>query len=381
MFTFPKRRSRSLIAGAAIATLALSAAAVSSATSEAVPSAVTAGDGLGEARANVRAHIKPPARIGPNVPIRKAIPTGKTVVYIDCGVTGCVFTGNALAQAAKVLGWTVKRIAVQPTPQSIQGGFDAAIRMKPDAVVADGFPIVAFSRQLAELKKLGIPYLSINGTDPPAPDKGLIAQLVGVSTISQATRLVADKTIVDAGGKGQIGVIGFPSYPIVALYTKAYTDQIKKNCPACSTKTLDLVATDIGTTAASKITAFLRANPGIKHLFFSYDDLANGLSTAVKNAGIAMPKVYSWSLGAQGIAGLRSGERTAGVPQDYAMQGWQIADTLARHFTGMSLAPDYRWGGFMIWSKDYKNVPPASAGPAPPTIKTYQQQFKKLWGK
>jgi len=106
-----------------------------------------------------------------------------------------------------------------------------------------------------------------------------------------------------------------------------------------------------------------------------------GRSTATKNAGIPYPKIYSWSLGAQGIAGLRNGQRTAGVPQDYAMQGWQTADTLARYFTGKSLAPDNLWGGFVIWSNDYHNLPTVSAGVAPPTIKTYQQQFKKLWGK
>jgi ribose transport system substrate-binding protein len=351
----------------------------SSSSSSTTSSAATGSPGLTAAKANVQKRTTPPTSIGPTTPIGKSIPTGKKVVYIDCGVEGCILTGNALEAAAKVLGWHVQRISATPTPQGIQAGFAAAIRAKPDAVVADGFPEVVFQRQLAQLKSMNIPYVSINSTDPVG--NGLVAQLVGPRTIAQATTLVADKTIVDSGGHGNVGVLALTGYPIVADYTKAYTDEIAKNCPGCTTKTLALQPTDINVDAASKIANFLQANPSIKYLFFSYYDLASGLSSALATAGVSMPKTYGWSLGAAGTAAVRSGALTAGVPQDYVMQGWQIADTLARQFTADSLAPDNNWGGFVLWSKEYNNVPPVSAGPAPPTVSEYQQQFMKLWGK
>jgi ABC-type sugar transport system substrate-binding protein len=366
-----------------VAGLLLCVAACSSDTSTSSSASATtdtpSSPGLSAAKANVEQHTSPPASIGPTTPIGKPIPTGKRIVYIDCGVEGCILTGNALEAAAKVLDWQIQSISATPTPQGIQAAFDAAIRLKPDAVVADGFPEVAFTRQLAQLKAMNIPYISINSTDPVG--NGLVAQLVGPSTIAQATTLVADKTIVDSGGHGEIGVILLTGYPIVADYTTAYTEEIAKNCPGCTTKTLQLQPSDIDVDAAAKITSFLQANPGIKYLFFSYYDLASGLATALKNAGISPPKTYAWSLGAAGTAAVRDGDLTAGVPQDYVMQGWQIADTLARQFTGESLAPDNQWAGFVLWSTDYNNVPAASAGAAPATVADYQQQFMKLWGK
>lgn len=336
--------------------------------------------GLAAAKKNLLAHIAPPAKIGPTAPIGKPIPTGKTILHSNCGVEGCVYMGDGLKEAAKVLGWKVETINVVPTPQGIQAYFDEAIRRKPDGVVSVGFPAAVYQRQLAKLKSMGIPVVSANALDKPVG--GIVVQIEGIKWSAQATALVADKTIVDSGGKGVIGVALLTEYPIVAAYTKAYTDEIAKNCPKCKTKTIELAPTDIGKDAAQKIANFLRANPDIKYLFLSYDPLGSGLKTAARNAGASMPLVYSWSQGKEGLAALRTGALKAGVPQDYYMQGWMFADAFARVFTGQNpAAQGSTWPGFVLWSKDYKNIPAAPKGQVVPDITPgYRDQFKKLWG-
>jgi ABC-type sugar transport system substrate-binding protein len=346
-------------------------------TSAGSANGATSDPGLQAAQNNVEDHIEAPTTIGPTEPIGKDIPTGKKIVYTNCGVEGCVLTGKALTDAANVLGWSVQTLDVQPTPQSIQAAFETAVRAKPDAVVSVGFPKAAFQRQLAQLKSMDIPVISATGTDKAGD--GIVAQLLPPEEICKGTKLVADKMIVDADGSGEMGFALLTGYPIVELYTKCATDQIAANCPKCTTKTLELDPTSIGKDAPEKIANFLRTNPDIEHLFLSYDDVANGLSTAARNAGVDMPMVYTWSFPSQGLEALRAGERTAGVPQDYAVEGWQIADALARLFTGGD--PLQPWGGFVLWSNEYDNIPESGKYAVPGTIEGFEDQYKKLWGK
>jgi ribose transport system substrate-binding protein len=332
--------------------------------------------GLAAAQQNVNSHLQDPTSIGPTTPVGKPIPTGKTIVYINCGAQACTNAGASLKAACAVLGWNYKEIAAQPTPESIQAAFEAAVRMKPDGVASLGFSTVSYQRQLAELKAAGIPVLSDTGTDPVG--NGLLLQLQSAQT-AQAMALLADKAIVDDGGKGDIGNVVLTGYPIVKLYGDEFAAEIKKNCPACTLTELQIQPAQIGTTASSTIANFLRANPNVKQLFLSYDDLGNGLAAAVQGAGASAPKTYGWAPTQTGMADLRSGVQTAAVPQDQLTIGWQLADAFARSFTGQSVGPDMTWENFVLWSKEYNNLPPSDNNP--PVIANYQDQFKKLWGK
>jgi ABC-type sugar transport system substrate-binding protein len=288
--------------------------------------------------------------------------------------------GQSFKQAASVLGWNVQEIQSAPTPQAVQAAFTEALRRNPDGVVSTGFAKELYQRQLAEFNKRKIPVFSGTGTDPSSfdPSKGITLEPEPPAEVAQATRLLADKTILDANGKGDIGSVLLTGYPIVKQYTEAYENEIKAKCPACSVKRLTIDPTSIGKDAAQKIANFLRSNPKVQHLFLSYDALGLGLPAAVKGTGGQMPKTYSWAPDQPGVKALQSGERTASVPLGYDEIAWQWADGFARLFTGGDIREDGKWAGYVVWSKDYNNVPQQSNNP--PYIADYQQQFKKLWG-
>jgi ABC-type sugar transport system substrate-binding protein len=332
--------------------------------------------GYAAALANVNAHIKPPTTIGVTTPVGKTIPTGKTLDYVNCGAPACTDTGAGLKSAAKVLGWTVKEINAQPTPQSIQAAFDQVVRDKPDGAASAGFAVASYQRELASLKAAGIPVFSDTGTDKPG--NGLMLQLQTFQT-PIAMQLLADKVTIDSKGKADIANVTLTGYPIVKDYTDEFATGIKKNCPGCSISNLSINPTSIGKDAPSIIANFLRSHTKIKYVFLGYDDVASGLASAVKNAGISMPKTYSWAAGGTGIQALSTGERTATVPIDSLNVGWQWADGFARLFTGQSVQPDAGWENFVLWSKDYNNLPSSSNNP--PVITTYQAEWKKLWNK
>jgi len=137
--------------------------------------------------------------------------------------------------------------------------------------------------------------------------------------------------------------------------------------------------TSLGKDAAQKVANFLRANPKIKYLFLSYDFIGSGLSAAVKGAGLQMPKTYSWAPEAPGIQALKTGERTASTAYPFDEANWQLIDGFARVFTGRDVKASEPLQHFVLWSKDFNNIP-ASGDPFPPLVKDYQQQFKQLWG-
>jgi ribose transport system substrate-binding protein len=381
-FLLRRRATTALAAAATVAVLGLTACGgddADSASDGSAASSTAAASGSAEleaAKARLEAATKAPTTIGPTEPITKPIPTGKSVIYVNCGAVACTNTGAGLKEAAAALGWKYKEINALPTPESIQAAFSQVVREKPDGVASNGFSTAAYQRQLAQMKDAGIAVLSNTGTEPAGD--GLLLQLQS-DVAPEAMALLADKAVLDAGGKGDFGNVIITGYPIVKQYGEAFTAEVKKICPDCGVKNLDIQPTSIGKDAPAKITNFLRANPSVKGIFLGYDDLANGLATAVRNAGIDMPKSYSWAPTQIGVKALQTGERTAAVAQGTRETGWQFADAFARVFTKQSIEPSRKWQDWQVWSKDYDNVPEDVDNP--PVIADYQEQFKKLWNK
>jgi ribose transport system substrate-binding protein len=333
---------------------------------------------LAALKAKVDASAKPPAKIGPSAPIDKPIPADKHLVYVNCGAPACVIQGNAFKEAASALGWKVDVIDAQPTPQAVQAAMDEAIRRKPDGVASAGFGRSLYPRQLDQMKAMSIPVMSTTGAEESG-EGGITLDPIGPNLAGESTALLADKTIVDANGKGEIGTVLLTGFPIVKEYTEAYENEIRAKCPDCTLKQLQIQPTSLGKDAAQKIANFLQANPNIEYLFLSYDFMGSGLTAAVKGAGLDMPKTYSWAPEQPGIEALKTGERTASIAYPFVEANWQLVDGFLRTFTGGDVNESQPLQDFVVWSKDFANVP-QQGDPYPPIVADYEQQFKELWG-
>jgi ribose transport system substrate-binding protein len=338
--------------------------------------------GVATAQAAVKAASKAPTKIGPTVPVGKPIPTGKTIVFVNSGAAINSLFSDALVQAGKLLGWTVKSIYAQPTPQGLQNAFQQAVQLDPDGVATSGVSVYEAPHQIAELnaKKIPIVDTATTNTSSYDPSKGITLSLFTPAQVGPAFKLLADATVADDGGHGTIASILIGGFPISLLQTEAYEGQVKALCPKCVIKRLEINATEIGTDAATKIAEFLRANPAIKQMFFSYDGFGAGLQTALKNAGVTAPKIYTWAPEGGGMGRVRSGFSTVAVPYAPAETGWQMADAFARIFAGANVKDSQPWQKFVLWSKsEFNNVPASPENP--PVVGSYESQFKKLWGK
>ncbi|MGE4426798.1 MAG: sugar ABC transporter substrate-binding protein [Solirubrobacteraceae bacterium] len=335
------------------------------------------GDVVAATQAKLDGHDKAD-KIGPTTPIEEAIPKGKKITFVNCGAPACVNFGKALKTGADVLGWKVTEIAAQPTPPSVQAAFDEAIRQRPDAVVSMGLGRDLYAKQLDRLGDMKIPVMSNTGTEETG-EGGIAFEPLGPKASAEAAARLADRTIVDLEGEGQIGSVLLGGFPVVKDYTEGYEREIEAACPDCSIKRLDIQPASLGKDAPQKIANFLRANPDLKGLFISYDLLASGLPAAAKAAGVTVPKSYSFAPDEPGIQALQTGERTAALIEPYNELAWQIVDALARTFTGRDVSESQPLQTLTIVSKDEGNLP-KTADPFPAMVEDYQSQFKRLWG-
>jgi ribose transport system substrate-binding protein len=337
-------------------------------------------DGLAYAEGKVEEASTPPPEIGPQEPVAKPIPKGKKITYVNCGQLVCDYAEETLKEASQLLGWSLKAISTDGTPQQIQAAYEAVVTEEPDGVASLGMSEEFFPKQLQEMDDKDIPFVSAFGT---IPEEGAMKlqilqdEVDGKRETGPAMRLLADKAIVDSKGKGEIGIIVLTGYPTIEGFKEEFEAELTENCPECSSQSLDIPATAIGTTSDTQIVNFLRANPGIESIFLTYEGLVTDLKGAADTAGIPMPRVYSWSPAGTGFEALRTGLSTAGVPQGDPEVGYQFADAFARIFTGESPQEDKKFTRFTLWCKDCGNPPPA--GDNPPTIENYKEQFEELW--
>lgn len=343
--------------------------------------------GFAKAAALAKTYSKPPVSTGVTAAIGKKIPTGKHIVFVGAGqsAVGTNTSYVGFQQAMKILGWTVTEVQPpQPTPADLQQALGTAIRDKPDAVVISAIAEAGITTQLRQLKAMHIPVVSFFGPDPAG---GLLAaQVDGVPGQELLTAAVADKALADMGSPGEIGIIGLQGYSIVQKYTAGFLGQVHKLCSSCTLKTMLVPLQDLGTNDGQDIVNFVRANPNLKALFVGYDGMDANLFSAAKSAGVTLPKTYSSGTLPTSIPNIASGALAASTPIDYYEIGFRVADSLARIFTGQSNTLGEDVGSHYerptVWSKSFGNVPSAPSGNAFPSVVTsYQQQYKKLWGK
>jgi ribose transport system substrate-binding protein len=370
-----RARRRAAVVGVA----ALVAAAALAGCTDADEARGDAGDAdLAAAQSVVDEHIAI-EKIGPSKPIAGEIPRGKEIIYVNCGQPACTNQSHAMAEASEALGWKFDEILAGPTPEEIQAAFDEVLRRDPDMVASAGFGRDLYPRQLDALNKAGVVVMSTTGNEETG-EAGIAYEPLGPSGASAGTAALANKTIVDIEGDGLVGVVVLGGYPIVATFSQAYEDEVGEKCPGCTVKRLEIQPTALGKDAAQQIANFIRANPDMEAIFYSYDLMGVGVPAAAKGAGVnELPKSYSWAPDAPGLQALQTGERTASAIMPYNELGWMLVDAYARIAAGGSPEDAGPTQALQIVADDLDNVP-SEIEPYPASVTDYKDQFRALWG-
>ncbi|MFJ1970017.1 substrate-binding domain-containing protein [Streptomyces sp. NPDC087903] len=331
--------------------------------------------GLTAAREALAKYSKRPAQIPVTRPVGKKIPSDKKIDFILCGVQSCKDLADFFTAGANQLGWQVEQIPTQGTPESVQAAYEQAVRDKPDAVVASGFPRAVYAKQLAQLKEAGIPVIQSNADDVVGDGISLLKN--GPEDVGVQGEMLASWVVSDSGAKADTVYFDLPAYTILKPVKDTFAAQYKKWCAGCALDTVDVPITSVGKDMPDRVVSYVRSHPKVTHIVFSLGLLNVGVPAALKTAGVTGKHIAVNVGDAQNYQYIQSGLSDGAMALNSHEAAWLQVDALARHFTGQSMDVDQKAVlPNMLITKD--NVP-ASLGDFP-LVEDYQAQFEALWG-
>jgi ribose transport system substrate-binding protein len=340
-----------------------------------------ANEGVARAQSELAPALQMPDSIGLTASLKKS-PAGKTVDYMECGVTECKEIGTYLSEAAKVLGITVKHVPAGNTPESIGRAFDQAVQDRPDGVVASGVSRVIYEKQLAQLKKLGIPVVSMGTADQPG--NGLAQVLLGRATYENNGKYAADWAISDSKGKANVLLLTAPVFDFAKPLTGGFEAAMKHNCPSCQTHVMPVSPDDIGKGVPSQVVSYLQQKPSTNYVIAAFGSLMIGVPQAVKAAGLqGKVNLFSIAPSQADFVATKDGLMKANLSGSELYLGWMTADQIARAMTGQpptQVVDDAQLPWMHIFTANNENWD-LKAWPNWPFIPGFREQFKKLWGK
>src|ERR1700733_3669694 len=258
-------RSRVALAGSALAVAAAIAGCGSSGTGGSTSNGSTANSGgagvesasLAAITSQVNALTKRPVSIGITTPINGAPPAHKTIAFLVCGVTSCVQIADQAEPFAKALGWTLDKVNIGYTPQTVEAGFTQALNENPDGIIiSGGIPREYFKDQLAQAEARHIPVVEV--FDTQAPSNGIISVVDGATEDAIIGRDQADYAIMQTHGKLHAFYVNLDA-PSTELEWEAFKAEVASKCSGCSATMTQIAASSSENTTATTIANAVQA--------------------------------------------------------------------------------------------------------------------------
>jgi ribose transport system substrate-binding protein len=385
MLAIKTRSLTAITAVAGVAVLGLAACSSSPSSGSASPGSTSTGSVTSSSYPQLARYItrleKRPTTVNVTQPLDTAIPKGKTIAYIECGSPACVVNGVALKQAVSAVGWKLTTINAGLTVQTIQSAWQQAVVDHPNAVITSGVSRALFNPELAKLKAAGIPVIDMTTADPPG--NGLTAVFGWGSQWTSQGNILADYMLVNSGGKPLHELnVNVSAYANISMISDAVAKQLRAQCSSCTTATLNVPVTSIGTDLASRITSYLSSHPSINWVYVGFADMMTGLPAALSAAGLGNVKIVTIDRTTASEEYINQGQSlvmSAGF--DVSEMMWRSVDFLLRLWTGKSTAQDTAMNGLPLWVVTKANQPAGEASTGYyPFVVSYPAIYKKLWG-
>src|SRR5262249_50416267 len=258
------------------------------------------------------------------VPLKSKPAPGKKIVYlVNAAAPTTITNGNAVAAAAKVLGWTTSTLSFAGDPASLSSAVTQAVGQKPDAIIVSGGGPALFAHALKAAGQAGVPVFA--GGVPAVPTGAAAGGLTGVSLgpvfLKTEGKIAADWIIKASGGNANVAIVTLPDFNTLVVEDQGFTDEMKAQCPTCTVSMINAQITDIGKGLPQLVVSALQANPKISYLFYPYGDMSIGVAPALKAANIKVASVAS--VASDGTyADLKAGTMVMNLTASTQVQGW-----------------------------------------------------------
>ncbi len=321
-------------ASSASATAAATAAATSAAASasSAAPTSAAALTGVPAAQAAIAAYTGHSSAFPVTEPLASALPAGKKFVYLQCGTPICALVGNLVKGAVGAIGGTITIVNAGSTAQTAQAAASSAKSLKPDAVILGAIDPALFGSGLKALATQGAKLVSLQ-VDKDVKPFGITFNYLGTNLSQRNGTLLADWVIATKGTKANAVIYTLPALDISAPVQAAFTAEMKKNCPTCTSRVVPLDIATIGTTAPRTVVTDLQAHKGTNAAVFVSLSAAAGLPAALKSAGLSITTV-GFGPTAGNLQDIKDGAITAALDIDFPVSTFTAVDAAARLIEG-----------------------------------------------
>jgi ribose transport system substrate-binding protein len=330
--------------------------------------------GLAAAKALVAKLAVRPTTLPLDGPIGKPVPKGKTVVFISCGTPNCAEEAAIIKTGTDALGWTLKSINTDGSPEQAKAAFDQVIREKDDVVLYSAIDASTFAGEAAQLKANHTFVAGCCITDTPSSANAIDYAIDVPSQTAGIGDAEAAYVANDLNGQGDSLYVNIPSLSILKTAQDAYVAGMKNYCPACKVSILGLPITSLGTTATTTIVSYLRSHSNIKYVVAATDSINVGLPAAIKAAGLSV-KIGGQGADATNLQYIRAGQQQFSISFPYYEIFYSMLDAAARFEAGATVPASK---ALPVWILDKSNAPNETK--IFPVVTDVEQQFQKQWG-
>jgi ABC-type sugar transport system substrate-binding protein len=370
-------------ATASVAAIAAGLLAVVPITTQA---ATAKGDaaGLARAKAELTKWNKPNDKIGPTIPL-KSKPPKKTIYWLEAEAASSKAITPGLRDATALLGWDLKVAQAKAFDPAL--AFQQAIDSGANYIAISGSPYATYKDQAEAAEKKGIKVVSCYSALPenaPGPGRNLLNQCGDENFVQKTGPAMANWFTVDSKGLGNVLIVNWPDYPVLAAEEVAFRAELKKNCSKCKAETLKFTLDDfVGGKIPNMVASRIQANKKLTHVFFTFGDSPAGVSAALKSAGLLKQvKLFGQDFNKADLEEIVNGTMGAWAANPKAYAGWLMVDAAARDSIGqpnteeraIAALPSYIVGS-PAEAKKVLALPESDWNPA-----NMSAQFKKLWG-
>jgi ribose transport system substrate-binding protein len=321
-----------VMAAAACGSSSSSSSSATGSSPDSSSSGSAQGANVAAATAALAPYIGHPSAFPVTEPLPEKLPAGKTFVFLQCGTPFCALAGMSLQAAVVAIGGKFTKLDAGTTASSAQAAASSALALKPDAVFMTVDPSL-FGDGLKKLSAAGVKVVSISIAKDATP-YGVTFDYIGASEVDHDGKLLADWVIAHKGAKANAVFYGLPAFDFSNPMQQAFENEMKKDCPSCSVRTVPIDASTIGTTAPNTVVADLQAHPATNVAVFVSLQIAQGLPAAMHAAGLTGITTVGRGPTPGNLQDIKSGALTAGLAIDAPVSTWTAVDSAARLMEG-----------------------------------------------
>lgn len=301
---------------------------------------------------------------------------GKKITIVTCPLPVCQAATSPAKEAAEELGWKVKYLQTELTPEAYQATMNQVVADPPEVFsIIASIPVELIEKQLKELAAAEVPIVAIAPVGVTPSESGPVRGVtVGPPQFAQDGRLMGDTVVNDHGEGAKAVFITDPSLAVWLPTQHEFTKVVEG--AGGEVEVLDVEAAQIGKTIPTQVTSYVQSHPEVEYLTFALSDLAAGVPQALESSGLnEQVKILSRAPQAVNLENIKSGVEWASVADEDTAVGYRSVDQLARILAGEELGELANPAG---WAQIFtsESVTQTKEVPQPPG---FPAVFREAW--